>query len=66
MRCSNLVLVLLALGAVACGKSGRDEGSATTTVEANLDAENFSTTLNSDDAAMNESDIEQLNGSNGA
>lgn len=66
MRFSKLASLLLALSAAACGKSVSNEGSAPTAVEANLDAENFSTTIDSDNAVMNDADVEQLNSGNGA
>ena len=65
MRFSNLAIALLALGAAACGKSESDKGSASASVEANLDAENFSSTIASDNAVMNQSDLEQLNSNGG-
>ena len=66
MRFSKLASLFLALGAAACGKSGSNEGSPPTAVEANLDAENFNTTIDSDNAVMNDADVEQLNSGNGA
>lgn len=66
MRNSKLAFTLLVLGVAACGKAGSDKAASNSaTVEANLDAENFNSTLSTDDASMNESDMEQLNGAGG-
>ena len=55
----------LALALSAC--SGGDAGSNTSaeTPQENLAAENFSTTIDSDNAVMNEADTRQLNQSGG-
>ena len=68
MKFSNLAIALLALGSVACGKSGSESGDSSSNsaaVEENFDAENFSSTIDSDNAVMNESDLEHLNSSGG-
>jgi hypothetical protein len=54
----------LALTVSACGGGGAADGN-TVSAESNLDAENFSTTINSDDAVMNEADLRQLNQTGG-
>jgi hypothetical protein len=54
----------LALTLSACGGGGAPEGNGVS-ANSNLDAENFSTTINSDDAVMNEADLRQLNRTGG-
>jgi hypothetical protein len=47
------------LAAAGCSGSGTEDAVAGT--EANLDAENFDSTLESDDAVLNEAESRQLN-----
>ena len=57
---------LLVLGAAACGRPESDnsaQGSSQAAAEANLEAENFGGTIDSDDAVMNEADLRQVNSS---
>ena len=56
-------LAAFALTAVACSKSGNENAaSADASTEANLDAENFDSTITSDEASsLNEAEARQLN-----
>ena len=58
------ILAAFALTAAACSGSGNDNSSAdaSATAEANLDAENFDTTVTSDEASsLDEAESRQLN-----
>ena len=62
MRISMItVLAAMALATSACSGSGGDNASAEGGVEANLDAETFDATVNSDDVTLNEAEVRQLN-----
>ena len=63
MRISMITaLAAMALGTSACsGSGGGDNASAEGGVEANLDAETFNATVNSDDVTLNEAEVRQLN-----
>ena len=64
MRISTMTAIaVMALATAACGGSGadRDDASAEAGAEANLDAENFDVTVNSDDVTLNEAEVRQLN-----
>ena len=64
MKSILLPAAALALAVSAC--SGGDAGSNTAeTAQQNLEAENFSTTIDSDNAVMNAADTEGLNRSGG-
>ena len=57
-------LAVFALTAAACGGSGSENSSADASAgpEANLDAENFDSTITSDEASsLNEAESRQLN-----
>ena len=56
-------LATLALTAVACSGSANENSSAdaSTEAEANLHAENFDSTITSDEASLNEAESRQLN-----
>jgi hypothetical protein len=56
-------LAAMALATAACSGSGADRDSASVGAgaEANLDAENFDVTVNSDDVTLNEAEARQLN-----
>ena len=56
-----LALIALPLALAACGKSGDDRSASSEQVEANLDAENFDTTISPDEATLNEAEAQQLN-----
>ena len=63
MRISMMTaLVAMILATAACSGSGA-EGNASVKAgaEANLDAENFDVTVNSDDVTLNEAEARQLN-----
>jgi hypothetical protein len=65
MKFPTLVLATsLALTLSACGGGGAPEGNIVS-ADSNLDAENFSSTINSDDAVMNEADVRQVDQSGG-
>ena len=55
----------LAIALCACGGGGDAQQGNGLSAESNFDAENFSTTINSDDAVMNEADLRQLNQTGG-
>ena len=56
-----LALAAIPLALAACSKSGDDRTATSEQVEANLDAENFDTTITSDEATLNEAEAQQLN-----
>ena len=56
-----LALVAVPIALVACGKSGNDRSTSPEQVEANLEAENFGTTITSEEATLNEAEAQQLN-----
>ena len=57
------IVAAFALTAAACSGSGNENSSAdaSATAEANLDAENFDSTITSDEASLNEVESRQLN-----
>ena len=56
-------LAVFALTTAACGGSGNENPSAdaSTEAEANLGAENFDSTITSDEASLNEAESRELN-----
>ena len=63
MRLSMMTaLAAMALATAACSGSGgdRDNASVEAGSEANLDAENFDVTVNSDDVTLNHAEARQL------
>ena len=63
MRLSIMTpLAAMVLATSACSGSGSDgNASVEAGAEANLDAENFDVTVNSDDVTLNEAEARQLN-----
>jgi hypothetical protein len=56
-----LALAAVPLALAACSKSGDDRTASSEGVEANLEAENFDTTITSDEATLNEAEAQQFN-----
>ena len=58
----SVAIAAITLALAACSGSGGNENRASSEqVEANLDAENFDTTITSDEATLNEAEAQQLN-----
>ena len=55
------IAALAAISLATAGCSGSDTEDAAAGTDANLDAENFDSTLASDDAVLNDAEFRQLN-----
>ena len=59
---TSVALAAITLALAACsGSGGNDNAASPEQVEANLDAENFDTTITSEEATLNEAEAQQLN-----
>jgi hypothetical protein len=58
---TSIALAAITFALAACSGSGNDRSASTEQVEANLDAENFDTTITSDEAVLNQTEANQLN-----